>query len=81
MAKNKTISLDDRTALIAERMTNFSGWVRFQLIEFARNGHPAEEGDVNTEHYAPQSGRVWGDLNDKCNPKHRKGLCPVCYGE
>ena len=80
MANHKTISLDDKTALIASRMTNFSAWVRYKLLEFAQQGHPAEEGDVNTDHYAPSSGRVWGPMKDKCNPKHRKGVCPVCWG-
>lgn len=81
---NKTIHLDERTAMIASRMPNFSAWVRRQLVEFARDAHigvPEWEKDRAKPHIAPESARVWGPNKDQCNPKHRKGLCEICYGD
>lgn len=80
MAHNKTISLDETTALLAERMPNFSAWVRFHLREWARNaGHVTQAAEA--VHVAPPEARVWGDKKDKCNPRHLNGLCPTCYPE
>ena len=31
---NKTISLCERSAIVAKRMDNFSGWVREQLLKY-----------------------------------------------
>jgi hypothetical protein len=75
MVRQKTISLDEKTAIIAGRMPNFSGWVRLKLIEHAR-GATSEETLV---HYAPSTARVWSETKDKCNPRHKKGVCPTCY--
>ena len=70
----KTISLDQKTAIIAGRMNNFSGWVRHKLLTHALN--EAKE----SAHIAPEIGRIHGDSLDKCNPKHRDGRCTVCWG-
>lgn len=82
---NKTISLDDKTALIAARIPNFSGWVRRQLIEYARSGvNTRFETDMRNDilaHIAPEGARVWGPYKDACNPKHKDGLCPICYAD
>ena len=32
--KNKTISLCERSSIVASRMPNFSGWVREQLLKY-----------------------------------------------
>lgn len=76
MGVNKTISLDERTAMIADRIPNFSHFVRQKLIEHARDSTiPA-----NYKHIQPESGRVWGENKDLCNPKHYKGKCKACWG-
>ena len=80
MGVNKTISLDEQTAIIADRMDNFSGWVRLQLRNHARNAVSKEANHMLT-HRAPESERIWGASGDKCNPKHKKGLCMACWGE
>lgn len=79
MAKNKTISLDDYTAEIADRLPNFSRFVRQCLIKHARDAESDYGGAVDN-HVAPKSARVWGEDRNKCNPKHRKGVCPSCWG-
>ena len=76
MVRQKTISLDEKTAIIAGRMPNFSGWVRHQLLKHAMSAtldHPSQV------HVAPESARMWGEGNNKCNPRHKDGLCPSCY--
>jgi len=73
MAPNKTISLDEHTAKIADRLPNFSRFVRQCLLQHVR------EAAVD-EHVAPSSARIWGETKDKCNPLHKKGPCPVCWG-
>lgn len=78
MGHNKTISLDEKTAIIAGRMPNFSNWVRLKLIEHART---AEAPAPMTHHHAPITARVWGSEKDKCNPRHKKGICLACYPE
>jgi len=78
MAYTKTITIDEKTALIASRIPNFSAWVRMKLYEHARSAsleHPSQV------HIAPESGRIWGENEDKCNPKHKKGVCKACWGE
>ena len=80
MVHNKTISLDERTALIASRMPNFSRWVRRQLLEHARSADNDNSHELIENHVAPKSARVWGPQNNRCNPKHRDGLCETCYG-
>ncbi len=69
----KTITLDEQTALLAERMPNFSGWVRNKLRMHAV--------DLVKEsaHVAPEEARKWGETKDKCNPNHRDGRCGVCW--
>lgn len=73
---NKTISLDEETALIADKLPNFSRFVRQSLLNLAG----ATEKGRDAVHYAPPEARIWGPTNDKCNPKHRKGECPTCWG-
>jgi hypothetical protein len=80
MAHHKTISLDEHTAKIADRMPNFSRFVRQCLLKHARSateGMPLVEQE---NHIAPESARIWGETKDKCNPNHRKGTCPACWG-
>ncbi len=77
MAVVKTITIDERTALIAGRIPNFSAWVRMKLLEHARSA-TIERPEVT--HVAPPSARIWGETEDKCNPKHKKGLCGSCWG-
>ena len=77
MGVNKTISLDAQTAMIAERLPNFSQFVRLSLIKHARK----EEKKAGLNHIAPEAARVWGDLQNKCNPKHKKGPCVICWGD
>ena len=81
MAPNKTISLDEDTARIADRLPNFSRFVRQCLLKHAStatHGLPMVTGD---DHIAPESARIWGETKDKCNPLHKKGRCPACWGE
>ena len=77
MGVNKTISLDAQTAIIAERMPNFSQFVRNCLRRQAR----MDKKKAGLEHIAPQSARNWGDTGDKCNPRHMKGRCFLCWGD
>ena len=77
MGVNKTISLDAQTAMIAERMPNFSQFVRNSLRKHAR----MEMKKALPEHIAPEPARNWGDQKDKCNPRHMKGRCFVCWGD
>jgi hypothetical protein len=70
----KTITLDEQTAIIAERIGNFSGWVRQKLRTHAM----IEARDA--AHVAPEQGRVHGETKDKCNPRHKSGKCAVCWG-
>ncbi len=76
MGVNKTISLDAQTALIAERLPNFSQFVRESLIRHAR----MDEIYAGLDHIAPETARVWGELKTQCNPNHKKGLCLICWG-
>lgn len=71
----KTITLDEQTAIIAERIGNFSGWVRQKLRTHAMV--QARE----AAHVAPETGRVHGDDKNKCNPRHKSGKCAVCWGD
>lgn len=83
MTRPRTISLDEKTAIIARRIPNFSQWVRRKLIEHAREAYiPVGEDGVTDEpgHIAPLTARIWGPNKDKCNPRHRQGLCETCYG-
>ena len=77
MGVNKTISLDAQTALIAERMPNFSQFVRNSLIKYARS----EKKKATMEHIAPEGARNWGIDYDQCNPRHMKGRCFLCWGD
>ena len=77
MGVNKTISLDAQTALIAERMPNFSQFVRNSLIKHAR----IEKKKGHIGHIAAPNARVWGEKKDKCNPKHKNGSCVECWGD
>jgi len=77
MGVNKTISLDAQTALIAERMPNFSGFVRDQLLKYARTTRK----QIEVHHTVAPKARVWGPNKDKCNPKHKNGSCVLCWGD
>ena len=80
MAKNKTISLDEDTARIADRLPNFSRFVRQCLLKHAAGATSRLEG-THGAHMAPESARIWGETKDKCNPRHKKGRCPICWGD
>lgn len=78
MGTHKTISLDEDTAKIAERLPNFSRFVRQCLLKHA--AHATNVGDAKAiKHIAPESARIWGETKDKCNPMHHKGRCPACW--
>jgi len=77
MGVNKTISLDAQTALIAERLPNFSQFVRNSLRKHAKM-EKKKEGLV---HYAAKEARVWGPESDKCNPNIVKGRCLLCWSD
>lgn len=80
MAKNKTISLDDDTAQIADRLPNFSRFVRQCLLKHASEASIEVGRYEELQHIAPESARIWGETKDKCNPGHKKGRCPICWG-
>jgi hypothetical protein len=80
MAPNKTISLDEDTAKIADRLPNFSRFVRQCLQKHARSAVAGVGDNPWEQHIAPESARIWGVTKDKCNPLHKKGRCPVCWG-
>jgi len=78
MGVNKTISLCPETAIIAERLPNFSQFVRYHLKNHARKTKKLIQESV---HVAIEPARVWGPEKDKCNPKHKNGSCVTCWGE
>jgi len=79
-SKHKTISLDDDTAKIADRLPNFSRFVRQCLVRYASEASIAPiDGDKHL-HIAPEAARVWGETKDKCNPLHKNGRCAICWG-
>jgi len=80
MAKNKTISLDEDTARIADRLPNFSRFVRQCLLKHASSAYVKPDAWSDLQHIAPESARIWGETKDKCNPQHKKGRCPICWG-
>ena len=73
---NKTISLDEHTAQIADRLPNFSRFVRQCLLELGQK----TEVSRYAAHVAPAEARIWGENKDKCNPAHQKGQCATCWG-
>ena len=87
----KTISLDSTTAEIAANITNFSQWVRMQLLMYhvLEGGEPIHvvpaKGDRNYMIDIPVRrdgfGRpVMERYNTKrCNPFKRDGKCLVCW--
>jgi len=79
MGQNKTISLDEDTAKIADRLPNFSRFVRQCLLKHASQATTASISH-HQDHVAPESARIWGETKDKCNPRHKKGRCPICWG-
>lgn len=81
MGTNKTISLDEDTAKIADRLPNFSRFVRQCLLRHARDADMGDKNITRGHHIAPESARIWGETKDKCNPLHKKGRCPRCWGE
>ena len=80
MARNKTISLDEHTAAIADRLPNFSRFVRQCLIKHAAEASEKDTVGFAVSHIAPVEARVWGEDRDKCNPMHRDGTCAACWG-
>ena len=81
MGHNKTISLDEDTAKIADRMPNFSRFVRQCLLRHAAQGVNQSRGQYDGRHKAPEEARIWGETKDKCNPRHKNGRCALCWGE
>tara|TARA_Y100001937_G_scaffold35018_1_gene50254 strand:+ start:328 stop:573 length:246 start_codon:yes stop_codon:yes gene_type:complete len=79
MGHNKTISLDEDTAKIADRLPNFSRFVRQCLLKHAAAASTSGKRGQQI-HVAPESARIWGETKDKCNPRHKKGRCPICWG-
>lgn len=77
MAVTKTITLDDRTNKIAQKIPNFSKWVRLSLLKLEE----MQLGQIEEFHLAPEEGRIWGENKDKCNPHLTSGLCITCWGE
>ena len=87
----KTISLDSTTAKIAENIPNFSEWVRTQLLmmHVLDGGEPIHIQTVKSMRsymvdiptHRDHFGRpVLERYNTKrCNPKHVKGKCVVCW--
>lgn len=80
MGHNKTISLDEDTAKIADRLPNFSRFVRQALLKHAAHATEGLPIVTKDDHIAPESARIWGETKDKCNPQHRRGRCPACWG-
>jgi hypothetical protein len=80
MKHQKTISLDEETAMIAARLPNFSRFVRQCLQKHAAQATNPTMPREQFAHIAPDSARIWGETKDKCNPLHKKGRCPVCWG-
>jgi hypothetical protein len=80
MAPNKTISLDEDTARIADRLPNFSRFVRQCLLKYARDASMSITEYAGHTHIAPPEARIWGENKDKCNPLHARGRCPSCWG-
>lgn len=78
---NRTISLDEKSAIIASRMPNFSAWVRRELLNYARNADSEHNMSMEGAHVAPPEARIWGPLKDLCNPRHKKGMCKTCWGD
>lgn len=79
-SKHKTISLDDDTAKIADRLPNFSRFVRQCLLKYAAEATTAGIHGGKWTHVAPPEARIWGETKDKCNPAHRSGRCVACWG-
>ena len=77
MGHNKTISLDEDTAKIADRLPNFSRFVRQALLKHASSARATKGSD----HVAHPTARIWGESKDKCNPRHKNGRCALCWGE
>lgn len=80
MSRNRTISLDDDTAKIADRLPNFSRFVRQCLLQHAAHAENSPRDRHIQKHIAPLEARIWGETKDKCNPLHKNGRCPQCWG-
>lgn len=79
--RQKMVSLDEKSMILASRMTNFSEWVRMALLEYARSEAEVDDQPTSGPHVAPERARVWGENKNKCNPKHVRGMCPTCWGD
>lgn len=79
--RQKMVSLDEKSMILASRMTNFSEWVRMALLEYARSEDDVDDQPASGPHVAPERARVWGENKNKCNPKHIRGMCPTCWGD
>jgi hypothetical protein len=77
-----TVSLTNQAAdyldFLAEKSTkgNRSRWVQTAILRAMSTSLGAE-----AKHTSPESGRIHGNMGDKCNPKHRNGKCQVCWGD
>lgn len=77
-----TVSLTNQAAeyldFLAEKSTNGnrSRWVQTAVLRAMQRQIGAE-----ANHTAPESGRIHGELGDKCNPNHRSGKCMICWGD
>lgn len=74
MKIQKTVSLDEVTAKIAEDIPNFSEWVRAKLLELDETAKTAVKYyarcRINSEH-------IWGSYSQERLPKD--GSCPECF--
>ena len=77
-----TVSLTTQAAdyldFLAQKTTkgNRSRWVQTAILKAMQRQIGRE-----ASHVAPPSGRVHGELGNKCNPKHRSGKCEICWGD
>jgi len=77
-----TVSLTTQAAdyldFLAGKQTkgNRSRWVQNAVLKAMQRNIGKE-----AAHVAPESARVWGENKDKCNPKHKSGSCPICWGD
>jgi hypothetical protein len=67
--KRTSVSLDPETAEIADRIGNFSAFVRDCLRRW--NAY-----DLGI-HLQPERAEI--DLGKKCFPRHKKGCCKLCW--
>ena len=73
MSKLVTISLDDESYLLWQRLPEKSRWVRVKL-------HEEIFDDDLVKHRMGERARSEGNWDGKCNPNNlNKGICPTCW--